>query len=68
MAIEGKGRTTFVHSDKPNEVTIINGAILVKLVPRGTRGVGYGSAQLWDGIASHGEARIINGAVKVKFV
>ncbi len=67
--VDLKGRTTFVHGDRSDEATIDSrGAIKVKLVSRGTPAEGYGSAQLLDGIASKGEVRIINGAVRVKVI
>jgi uncharacterized protein YaiE (UPF0345 family) len=49
-----------------NEVEVINGALKVKVVPRGTAREGYGSAQLKGGVASHGEIEILNGALKVR--
>ena len=65
--VEGKGRMTFLDGDpSKGEARVINGAILVKVVPRGTRREGYGSAQLKGGVASKGEAVIVNGAVRIK--
>lgn len=66
--VDAKGRTVILGSELPNEVRVINGAVLVKLISRGTPREGYGSAQLLDGIAAKGEVRIINGAVRVKVV
>ena len=50
------------------QVEVINGAVKIKLVPRGARRLALGSARLRDGIASKGEVRILAGAVKVKVV
>lgn len=50
------------------EVQVVNGAVKVKLVPRGSRRIGLGSARIRDGIASKDEARVLVGAVKVKVV
>ena len=67
--VDAKGRTTIVDGEsQDNEVNVINGAIKVKLVPRGTPREGYGSAQLKGGVASLGEAEIVDGAIKVRFV
>lgn len=49
-----------------NEVQVINGALKVKVVPRGVAGEGYGCVQLKGGVASKGEAQILNGALKVR--
>ena len=67
--VAGKGATKFVDGVASHgEVRIINGALLVKVVPRGTQRRGIGSAQLFGGIAKFGEVEIINGRVKVKIV
>lgn len=66
--VDAKGRTVILGSDLPNEVRVINGAVLVKFVPRGTAREGYGSAQLLGGEPVKGEVRISGGAVKVKVV
>jgi hypothetical protein len=68
--VDGKGSTVLSDGNPadPTEARVINGAILVKLVPRGTPREGYGSAQIKGGIASKGEAVVTGGAVRVKVV
>lgn len=50
------------------EARVINGALLVKLVPRGTPRLGVGVAKIKGGIAEHLEALVINGRLKVRLV
>lgn len=50
------------------EARVINGALLVKLVPRGTPRLGVGETKVKGGIAEHLEALVINGRLKVKVV
>lgn len=67
--VTGKGRTKILGGTASHgEARVINGALLVKVVPRGTQRRGIGSAQLFKGIAQFGEVEIINGRVKVKIV
>jgi hypothetical protein len=67
--VTGKGGTKILGGTASHgEVRVINGAVLVKVAPRGTQRRGIGSAQLLDGIASHNEVRIIDGKVRVKIV
>lgn len=64
--VEGKGRATLVDGNpNNNEARVINGRLLVRVVPRGTRREGYGSAQLKGGVASKGEAVITAGALRI---
>lgn len=67
--VDLKGRSKIVGGIALHgEVRVINGALLVKVVPRGTPRRGIGSAQLLKGIAKFGEVEIINGRVKVRVV
>ncbi len=66
MTVDLKGRAKIGCGLGPNEVEVINGAIRVLVVARGSRMEGYGSAQIKKGIASKGEAVVIAGALRVK--
>ncbi len=67
--VTGKGRTKILGGTASHgEVRVIDGALLVKVVPRGIPRRGIGSAQLFKGVAKFGEVEIIDGRVKVKIV
>ncbi len=67
--VSGKGATKILGGVASHgEARVIDGALLVKVVPRGTPRRGIGSAQLFKGIAKFGEVEIIDGRVKVKIV
>lgn len=56
-----------IHDDTRG-ARVVNGRLLVRLVARTRPGQeGYGSAQIKAGVASKGEAQVIDGAVKVRF-
>lgn len=50
------------------EARVINGALLVRLVPRGTPRLGVGVSKIKGGIAAHLEALVVNGRLKVRTV
>jgi hypothetical protein len=50
------------------EARVLNGALLVRLVPRGTPRLGVGETKVKGGIAEHLEALVIDGRLKVRIV
>lgn len=63
--VELKGSAIIV--DDSRGARVINGRLRVRFVTRtGALRVGVGSAQIGDGIAAHNEARVINGALRVR--
>ena len=59
-----------VIGDNPrggNIARVVNGRLLVRFVTRIPPGrEGYGSAQIKGGLASHGNAVVVNGALRVR--
>jgi hypothetical protein len=47
------------------EARVINGRLLVKIVPRGTPRLGVGVTKIKGGIAQHLEALVISGRLKI---
>ena len=57
-----------VIGDYTRGARVVNGRLLVRLVSRTRPGrEGYGSAQIKGGVASKGEAQVLDGALKVRF-
>ncbi len=50
------------------EARVINGALLVRAVPRGTPRLGVGVSKIKGGIAEHLEALVVNGRLRVRVV
>jgi hypothetical protein len=62
-----KGGVRIVSGNPLNgEAVVIDGKILVKVVPRGTPREGIGVAKIKGGNRFHLEAEVILGALKVK--
>lgn len=61
-------KSTATIGDNPDGARVVNGRLVVRLVTRTPPGQeGYGSSQIKGGVASKGEAQVINGALKVRF-
>lgn len=65
--VEGKGETKIVTGiASRGEAVVSGGRIHVLFVNRTGPMIGQGSAQLKDGNEAFGEARIINGALRIR--
>jgi hypothetical protein len=68
MSLDLKGEAV-IHDtrQRPDVARVLGGCVKVVFVARLRPGkAGYGSAQIKGGIASHGNAQVINGALKVR--
>lgn len=69
MSYDFKGRVKILNGRGGIEALVTNGALHVLFVTRTTAPEeGYGSIQIKGGVASKGEAQVINGALKVRIV
>lgn len=68
MTIDLKGEAIIGDNPKGRNLTrVLDGCVKVRFVARLRPGhAGYGSSQIKGGIASHGNAEVIDGAVKVR--